>query len=431
MIKLIAILLAALMLTACTADTDDIAAGLETYREVYGDTADRPYTPPEELTNGILSQNFTIWDGKYYFEVEQYGSIEKEFGSVLAPSVMLTYMNLKTGNWSYVCSDPLCAHDSELTCRYVNLEGCYPTETPGMYYCLRASSPADEIFLADLNRDTVKLVHTMTAPSSDIIGYEDGKLYFYEKFRSTDNNQTQNTIRFSCLDHGNGEITELGVLPDTWAYQMSVPDFILDGKFYFRSNHKIIRTDPSFLEITELLETDMEIGQWYLDQGNGELFVSAIDRKRNLGSVYIYCDSSLERLILPHENIYSFTVTEDKIYYTTYNPVYYGISLGAHYMSESGIAEDFSIYDYSGGKLYVADRNNPSENAETVYEITASSANTMPYLWNITVLGDYLFYEEISLSTQVIAGTEYTQTNDTTKIRVGLKDGSFTRISFD
>jgi len=55
----------------------------------------------------------------------------------------------------------------------------------------------------------------------------------------------------------------------------------------------------------------------------------------------------------------------------------------------------------------------------------------MPHLWNIAVLGDYLFYEEISLSVQVIAGTEYVQTEDTAKIRVNLADGTTTKISFE
>jgi len=89
------------------------------------------------------------------------------------------------------------------------------------------------------------------------------------------------------------------------------------------------------------------------------------------------------------------------------------------------------IYDYSGGRLYAADRDNPSENAELVYEIPTVPANTMPHLWNIAVLGDYLFYEEISLSVQVIAGTEYVQTEDTAKIRVNLADGTTTKISFE
>ncbi|MBQ2724552.1 MAG: hypothetical protein IJF78_02475 [Clostridia bacterium] len=426
--KLTALLLAALALTSCTAGTDDIAEGLETYRDVYGGETEGNCTAPAEIADGILSQDFILKHGRYYFELERYGTVEKEFGSVLGHNVMLAYMDTETGNWSYACSDPLCSHDSELTCRYVNLAGCYPTETPGVYYCCRTAEHASEILLADLNRDTVKHVHTMAATFSDIIGYENGKLYFYDKLRSTDGKQTKTVIRFSALDHATGEITELGYLPDTWPYQTALPDLVLDGRFYFRSNRKLIRTDPSFREITEILETEFEIAQWYLDQNTGELFVSSVDREQNRGSVYVYRDGSAEKLALPHENIFSFTVTADKIYYTAFDPVYYGISPITYYMNEQNTPA--LIYDYSGGRLYAADRDNPSENAELVYEIPAVPANTMPHLWNIAVLGDYLFYEEISLSVQVIAGTEYVQTEDTAKIRVNLADGTTTKISF-
>ena len=89
--KLTALLLALLTLTSCTAGTDDIAEGLETYRDVYGGTPapvqteapdeTEPETaiPEEDLpvnygttVEGIVSNDFTINDGKMYFELKSH-----------------------------------------------------------------------------------------------------------------------------------------------------------------------------------------------------------------------------------------------------------------------------------------------------------------------------------------------------------------------
>ena len=46
-------------------------------------------------------------------------------------------------------------------------------------------------------------------------------------------------------------------------------------------------------------------------------------------------------------------------------------------------------------------------------------------------MGDYLFYYEVELEVEVVNGTEYIRTGGSSRIRIGLKDGSFTRISFE
>ncbi|MBQ8511030.1 MAG: hypothetical protein IJ497_00305, partial [Clostridia bacterium] len=66
--KLTAILLA-LALVSCT-KTDDIAAGLETYREVYGSGSSAPAEAPLYM-DGIESPDFYISGGKYYFMVSR------------------------------------------------------------------------------------------------------------------------------------------------------------------------------------------------------------------------------------------------------------------------------------------------------------------------------------------------------------------------
>ena len=144
-------------------------------------------------------------------------------------------------------------------------------------------------------------------------------------------------------------------------------------------------------------------------------------------------DNIPEKVNLPHDEVYTFTVTHEKIYYTIYDPVYLGISAQASY-APSEEAENHKTYDYTGGKLYSVDRNNPSVVEEVVYEVKDIPLDKAVMLESAVVIGDYLYIDEINVLREVRQGKEYVSfdySRDVSKIRIGLKDGSFTRISFE
>ena len=429
--KLTAILLA-LALVSC-AKTDDIAAGLETYREVYDAGAVSAGTAPETRVNGIVSPELMMNGGKYYFELSRYGSYPSGGGIATGSIYMLAYADAGSGNWGYACADPLCSHDNEEVCRYAGLrEFCF-TDTLGTAYAYRYSHPHSMICLVDLSADTVKTVYTTDILSTYLIGFDGGKLYFLERIHATDDRQTEVKTRFSAIDHGTGEVTEVAYLPETWQYPMTAPEMVVDGHFYFRTGSKVVRTDLHFTEITEIIETEFGISEMYLDQNTGELYVSSIDRTLRKGSLYRYSDGKTEKLTLPHEDIFTFILTEDRIYYTVFDPVYYGVSVAAQYMKGTdGYDPDrYAIYDYAGGRMYAVDRDNLTGDAELVCEFSGIGNGYMPNFYGAAVVGNCLYFSEYRLATEVVGGTEYMTTTDVNKIRMGLDDGTFTRIAFE
>ena len=120
----------------------------------------------------------------------------------------------------------------------------------------------------------------------------------------------------------------------------------------------------------------------------------------------------------------------EKFYYSVYDPIYYGISNTAFYFDKD--PNDCRVYDYAGGKIYAVDRDNPSKNAELIYD---NNGETMLCNGNhhYTVINGCLYYDEVAVRTEILNGTEYTlfaSSDGQNKIRVNLADGTTTKISF-
>ena len=433
--KLTAILLAVLALTSCTAATEiDIAEGLETYREAYtesGRETEVPYTPPEEIQTedtttqwgGIFSPDFTVSGGKYYFETRR---SESRGNSVS----MIAYTDLATGNSGILCPDPLCTHQSAEVCKYADLQGIYFTDEEGVFYSCRHTFTTT-IYRVDVNNDTVQTACEINSFNVNLLGYDNGKLYFYELKFGMEGRTAGISYLISCLDTDTGKVTELGYIPDEWALALNLILFVRNDEIYFTAySSKLMKTDLSLTNVIEVIAADP--WQWYWDEGTDALYFSTSDPEKQTGSVYVHKDGKTEQIPLPHENIHAFTMTEDRIYYSPYDPVFYGFSNVAFYFEDD--PEEHKVYDYTGGKVYAVDRDNPSAEAELVYEASVIDGNRMADLDNCAVFGDYLYFNEITVRREVLGGVEFVTfslADDVSKIRVGLKDGSFTRISFD
>jgi len=427
--KLTAILLTLLALTSCTAGTDDIAAGLDIYRDVYEGETEIPYTAPAEVSHDIISDAFTIHDGKYYFTLKH----RFDYGGGVR---MLAYADVSTGNFGLVCPDPLCKHSGITECRYADMYGYCFTDHAGICYAFRLEYPFS-VHRIDLNRDTVENVYTPEADSFSLLGYDNGKLYIRENYTLTENRQTVQHSRITVLED-NGEITEIGWIPEDQPVSPSAyPAYIRDRWFYFFADGKLIRTDPGYQNSSVIADLGHSVRQWYMDESTGELYFSSVDKKSGTGGVYVLKNGEVTHLPLPHENIYSFTLTEDRIYYTAFDPIYYGISkevVLAQMSDPSADPEAYKTFDYSGGKLYAADRANPLSEAELVYESTVMGTDRLADLNTCVVLGDYLYFDEIDIIREVHNSVEYVyfaSSYQVDKIRVNLKDGSVTRIKFE
>jgi len=424
--KLSVILLLALALVSCTQNTDEIAAGLETYREVFEEETAPVYVPPEDGTSvdGIFSEQYLFSDGKFYFKLMRPTS---KLGGVS----MLAYSDIETGVSGIVCQDPLCTHGKN-DCQYADMDDyCFTTE-PGVYYGYRFGSPASTIWLADLNNDTVKLAHTMESIFGYILGYSSGRLYFYERFEYiTEDKTTITEIRISYLDHRTQKVTEVGYVPDEVMMQNPSLRFMRNDEIYYSpgdGGKTLCRADPEFKNISTVFELAQGTHQWYIDDNTDEIYYLLSDQDNLTGAVYVCRDGMSEKVELPHDNICSFSINGEKIYYTIFDPVYYGIS-GV----SKGVAPEYATktYDYTGGKVYAVLRDNPSAEAELVYESAGFDLDRLPDLDEFIVMGNYLYFDEVGLLREVIDGVEYltiSHASDVCKVRVGLKDGSVVRI---
>lgn len=424
--KLIAVLLLVLMSVSCTAGEEiDIEANLETYAEVYEERIESdenvlPYTEPEKGMSDIFCEDFTISGDRYYFETRRDNT------------VMIAYCDLKTGSSGIICQDPLCSHIDETVCRYVGLKDIQVTEEEGVFYACRHTF-VTTIYRVDVKNDTVRKVHAINSFDAELLGYDNGRLYFYQYEYGVEGRMAAMACRISYLDTEAEKVTELGYLPDELTMFLNYPLFVRNDEIYVKAySTKLMKIDLPLTKITEVISDTGANNQWFWDDNTDELYFSAVDTETQTGAVYVYRNGAAEKLPLPHENIYSFTLTGDKIYYSAYDPIFYGISNVAFYFEED--PEDHKVYDYSGGKVYAVDRENPSGEAELVYnnggEIRLCSAGVDTYC----VFGDYLYFNEITVKREVLNGVEYTtfsHADDVSKIRIGLKDGSFTRISFE
>ncbi|MBQ2724550.1 MAG: hypothetical protein IJF78_02465 [Clostridia bacterium] len=429
--KLTVLLLAVLTLTSCTAGTGDIAEGLETYREKY-EEPEVPYIPQDvESAFNIVSQDVCIRDGKYYFE------LKKAFdhgGGVR----MITCVDVATGNFGAVCPDPLCTHSNREECKYADLSQCHFSDIPGVYYTYLFDLNS-QIYRVDLNRDTVELVYTFTEEGhgfGSIRGYADGKLYFYQMLYETADKKTETREKLYYLEEATGEIVQYEQTDDLSVFTGRTPHFILDGYFWFVSGNQLIRTDSDYRNHTVVAEFDNTVRQWYMDLETRELYFAFRDDEARTGSVYVYRDGVTEQIPLPHAAISAFTLTEDRILYCIYDPVFYGISKLAFHADMNGETydpEQYYTYDMTGGKLYAVDRDNPSGDAELIYASENIAADKLAKLDSCIALGDYLYFDQIEITREVINGKEYifkSSARNVEKIRYGLKDGSLSRVTF-
>jgi len=436
------IILLALAFASCTKSTDDdIAAGLETYRDIYVGTPAPVQTEsvseetelavPEEMlpanygtsVEGIVSPDFVINDGKMYFELKG--------NEASGTTIMHAYVDLKTGNFSYVCNDPLCGHDNTEECRYLNLQTLTFTDKPGICYGVRCSDQPFTIYRVDLNRDTLTAIGEFDGLSTELIGCSRGKLYYADWENVTDDRQTKRITRLYSADDSTGKSTEIRVIPEEWEMAPLLKLLWHDGNIYFTNSDTLCVTDLSFKNVREIFRYTEVPGTMFLDNNTGELFFSQYDKDRRSGSVYVYRDGDVTELTLPHSEIYYFTMDNEKFYYSTYDPIYYGISNAAYYQKKD--PNKCMVYDYSGGKIYAVDRDNPSQNAELIYD---NNGETILCNGNhhYTVIDGYLYYDEVAVKREVLGGMEFTtiaSAEQQEKIRVNLADGTSFKIALE
>ena len=400
----IILIFVALMLSSCGRDKGidrDLLAKAEKADEIYApaavdDAGDYYYgdwgeetrydVPDTSVLDGIVTSSGDLsgyYDGKYYFSVKKARESTK------------MYIDLATGESHYVCPDPLCPHtkDADETCGAYSVPGMNIREGKGYDWLLTSDkdTPWIQTFTLterDLTTGKVRALYSYDSnameekhalPAGSCI---DGNLlWFTNREFVTDaetKTQTQHDIVYTC-DLTTGEISEPYHLPDEYDQEGTGILWVQDGLFYMRSPQtKLFVTDQTFTGRRVLIDEPVpangreQINYRISDENTGEVFLLYGNKAEKTGTIYRICDGEIEELSMPHNEIYTFRLTKDKIYYMTYE--------------ESEYSAPWQEHEYGGGKIYVTDR----ETRETA-ELFFDSKMQIPLIDSWYVVGNYVY----------------------------------------
>lgn len=350
-------------------ESDFFKANLEVHESVlerFYDDFEREikHTPTDtaDLDN-IFSPLYTFNNNRFYFVVRRrYETNYRSTGIGI-----YSYIDLNTGEHRLICPDPLCRH-SLSECRYVNLTRelffaaeniFYTSFIEGFNNNVEFRDMRESIYGINLNTDRVDIVHRSTKDfTKQYITVEfiyNNKLYFFvATLIEEENERRMRTIReLKSMDLSTYEIVEIGNLPTEFVNKWTSIMFISENTFYFQSLQNIFSTDRNFenKKIIYSFQPNEWLEDYFFDNNTKELFFLIRNRVMHTGTIYVYRDGELIKLDMPHENIFSFQLTNSKIYYSPFNPNFLGIS----------IRDDLAnrrIYNYTSGRIYVTDRHN-------------------------------------------------------------------------
>ena len=270
-------------LSSCgTGTTDDeIAANLENYESLYGETSTGD-TETEYVSTvttgveGIISNDWIIHDNKYYF-------VTKKMSGLRRTGVeMISYIDLETGDSHIICPDPLCEHELDGNCKYVGFGDIFIPE-PGVIYSVKKIDqipPVHQFYKLDLNKGTVEALHKTNVFQVALIGMDDKKIYFYEMVEETEGKTTRFKKYYYCLDTETDQVESFDVIPEPFASEFAFPLFIHDGELYHTTvANQLVKTDLTFQNSTVIYQLHGNyVGSCFYDTNTDEFYFSVINQ---------------------------------------------------------------------------------------------------------------------------------------------------------
>ncbi len=366
--------------------------------------------------DGITSSNYTLIGDRYYYTVQALKTMPAKGGGYTTTGVhVYVYTDLAQGGMQFVCPDPLCSHDNPDVCPFTagGQSPCFCPAEDGLFYLGQFGGNA-KIVKADLNKGTTQTVYTGRTAMVGILGSENSVVYLLDFDSVTDKNTrtTQTTYHLLALDIQTDEIRFDRIVPEgSWIVE------IRSGRILCSTVKELIEYDMDFENPKTVFsfEGTDRIGDWYYDENRDEFWFNVLNQDDNSGHIFrILPDRTCEQVPVPADAVYCFQLTNTKIYYTPFAPTYISDNPYSYY----------GTVDYTNGKIYAVDRDNPEGEPKLVYDCAGKSYLRKDYV----IFGDDLFYGlvKLELCTDFATGKEFytfSTAGDYPKVHVNLATG--------
>lgn len=315
------------------------------------------------------------------------------------------YISLTTGDQFNFCPDPLCPHTRDGGCQYLDIVDMLLSKTDeNIVYIVKdyfdGETACNYICEIDLENNTIERIYgkknSELFDAYNMRFINDNKIYFEVNRKHTIKDESQSLpdeYFYMELDLVTHEAREIKNEYTSGEYGSCI--FASDDYFFFSDSDgtRLLATDKNFENSIIVYDFpgnyslvspyyDYETDEFYCviysnfmtklsDDGVTEGYILRVDG-----------DLNVERLDMRSDLILDMQLTRDYIYYTSYDPIEYGIS------PRGGVC-----YDESGGKIWRVPRDDVSAEPELVFDGHGEFAFRMGYY----AVGDclYLDYSEI------------------------------------
>lgn len=418
--RLLAALLLTAMLTALPACRGGTGQGTQTSDAATTAPAANAEITDEPITgmNRVdATSPLQYADGHLYFEARGLG--------------MLYRYNVRTGNLTAVCPDPLCAH-KDLECLIYGLHDFVLYENDIYFYRYnfflpdfkKLDLPEEEFVGYDIESAKLKKLESYEdGKHSKIVLelYTDGYRFFYDVIEDEETGERR--YAFCRMDLENGKVT---VLEEDSEYVdgdfVSDIQFALNGRLYFLIGTELYSTDCDLQDRQTVLTRELMPTTFYTD---GE-YIFWGERMPDSGDPFTVYRAKVDGSEVTPLGIetYSFTVTQNHIYYKNTEKV-----VVAEDKLSASIAEYITI---TGTELYRVDHDGKGK--ETVFRYqqgdTTYSLSSACYV-NDTIYAYYTTYRDADGDGAIRDDEEFASINsqENRLIRIDMTTGEISYIS--
>jgi len=387
-----------------TAEADDQFAYQKDLASWYKPETEYKYNPEGDNSSGIITvfrkglNTYDLSDDKLYMETKRV-----IYESGIQEENMIAYMDIETGEKHYLCPDPLCTHSVGSSCLFVDVtyyfanpdndnllyttkriyDGGYYSygviveinmEENSMREVFRCSDIYDDMFLESIDRD--KLYFTYIK-ETERIKDEDGNV-------TTKNEEIPMYLDLSTFVAEERDFSKDKYDSFYKLYEGSDCIYWLDREKSCvlttdtnRKNEKILLTyEKGYSIISAAYDSNTE--ELYLGIGSDDMIMASSEYDGiEQGDIWVVdMNNNIRKVDMPSEKITGFQLTNKYIYYTTYDPINYGMS-----------PRGFDCIDEDGGKIYRV-RRDDTKKTELVFD-----AQNELFFASFVVLGDYIYID--------------------------------------